>query len=111
MRTTNTHLAAFSKTAIAIALLAALSPTHAQEPNLMQPTSSITAGFAAVSGDSRDRAQFSIFNGYREHDAYFLFDVDYRTRNDAAGLWTRIEGRNLGLDNRELNSGQEKEGD
>ncbi len=98
----------FGQTLIALAVLAAFAPAHAQE--LTQPGSSVSVGIGAVSGDEKDRARFGMFNGLREHSAYGLFDFNYVKRDDAAGFWTRFTGRNLGLDTRELNFSQEKQG-
>ncbi len=107
---TSKQFLGFSQTAIAVAVLAAFNTVQAQEADLAKPTSWIGAGAGHVSGSSADRAQWGIYNGMREHDAYLLLDLDYTMRSDA-GLWTKLSGRNLGLDNRELSFGQNQQGD
>jgi MtrB/PioB family decaheme-associated outer membrane protein len=109
---TSTQIAGISQTAIALAVLAAFNPAQAQTPpNLDTPTNAISIGIGVASGDTKDRAQFGIFNGLREHDSNLLLDFDYRSVADPAGFWMKFEGRNLGLDNRELRGTIEKQGD
>ena len=59
------------QTILAIAVLAAIGQARAQVTDevkqLTNPESSVSVGAAGVSGDSKDRAQFGIFNGMREH--------------------------------------------
>jgi len=100
---------AFSQTLVALAVLAAYSPAQAQET--AAPQSSVSVGLGAASGDSKDRARFGMFNGLREHNGHGLLGIDYVNRNASTGLWTSFEGRNLGLDNRELGFSQRKLGD
>jgi len=99
-----------SQTVIALAVLAAFTPAQAQDADLTKPASSIGVGIGVTSGDTKDRAQFGIFNGLRDHDTNLLLDLDYRNRNNATGTWMKIEGRNLGLDNRELRGSIETQG-
>jgi len=99
----------FSKTAIALAMLAAINPAQAQTADLAKPTSWVGVGAAYVTGDSADRAQWGIYNGMRQNSSYLLLDLDYTGRSDS-GLWTKFSGRNLGLDNRELSLGQNQQG-
>jgi MtrB/PioB family decaheme-associated outer membrane protein len=103
------------QTLLAVAVLAAVGQARAQMSEevrqLTTPDSSISVGAAGVSGDSKDRAQFGMFNGMREHDAYLLLDLDYARRDNATGTWMTVYGRNLGLDNREFRAGMQKQGD
>ncbi len=100
---------------LAVAVLAAIGQAHAQQPaevnELMTPESSVTIGAAGVSGDSKGRAQFGMFNGMRQERNYLLFDLDYLTRDNATGTWTTLQGRNLGLDSREFRGGVQRQGD
>lgn len=99
---------------IVIAILSALGTAHAEGDEVAQlitPESSVSAGLSGVSGNSKDRALFGQYNGMRKHDSYLQLDVDYLRRDDPAGLWTSFTGRNLGLDTRELNFSQQKQGD
>ncbi len=102
-------------TLIAIAVLAAIGQARAQQSDevkqLTNPDSSITIGAAGVSGDNQDRAQYGMFNGMRRENGYLLFDIDYLTRDNATGTWTMLEGRNLGLNSRELRGGVNRQGD
>lgn len=103
------------QTILAMAVLAAIGPAQAQAADtvkdLTNPESAVTIGAAGVSGDSKDRAQFGMFNGMRKDGGYLLFDIDYLMRDNATGTWTTLQGRNLGLDNRELRGGMQKQGD
>jgi len=103
----------FSQKATVLAVLAAFGPAHADEiAELIKPdTASVRAGVGFVSGDSKDRAIWGQYNGMRQEDAYGLLDFDYIRRDDATGTWTTFQGRNLGLETRELSGGQQKQGD
>jgi len=103
------HILGLSQTAIALAVLAAFNPAQAQTADLTKQTNWVSAGAAAVSGNSADRAQWGIYNGMREDKSYLLLDLDYAGRTDA-GLWTKLSGRNLGLDNREFGLGVNQQG-
>jgi MtrB/PioB family decaheme-associated outer membrane protein len=111
MNTSKQHLG-FSQKVIVLAILAAFGPAHADDiAEFITPDSSIRAGVGAVSGDSKDRALFGQYNGMRKDDFYGLLDVDYVKRDDATGTWTILQGRDLGLETRELRFGQQKQGD
>ena len=102
-------------TILAIAVLAAISQVRAQANDdvlqLITPESSVSIGVGGVSGDEKDRAQFGTYNGMRRDRGFLLFDLDYITRDNATGTWITLQGRNLGLDNRELRGGVQKQGD
>jgi MtrB/PioB family decaheme-associated outer membrane protein len=109
---TSRQIAGFSQSAIALAVLAAFNPAQAQiPPHLDTPVNSVSVGIGGASGETKDRAQFGIYNGLREHDTNLLLDFDYRSLADPAGFFMKFEGRNLGLDNRELRGALEKQGD
>jgi MtrB/PioB family decaheme-associated outer membrane protein len=114
MRTANRNNV-LRRTAIAMAVLAAVGQARAQMSEevrqLTTPDAWVSVGAAAVTGDKADRAQFGQFNGMREHDGYLLLDADYAKRDDATGTWMTIVARNLGLDNREVRVGVNKQGD
>ena len=97
-----------------IALLAAFGPAHADDANvanLIKPDSSaISAGLAGVSGDRYDRTIFGQYNGWSKHDSGLLLDFSIVQRNDASGTWLNAEGRDLGLNSRELSFSQTKQG-
>jgi MtrB/PioB family decaheme-associated outer membrane protein len=103
----------FHRTLLTLGLLAAFGPAHADEAvdQLIKPSSSITVGASAVSGDSVDRANFGQYNGMRKNKGQPQLDVDFLKRDDATGTWTALTGRNLGNENRELGFSQQKQGD
>jgi len=104
----------FSQKLLALSVLAAFGPAHADEEEIAQlikPDSSVSAGLGAVTGDSKDRTIFGQYSGMRKDDSYLLLDIDVVKRDDAMGLWTNFKGSNLGLDNRELSFSQNKQGD
>ena len=104
----------FSQKLLGLALLAAFGPAHAQEDEvaqLVKPDSTVSVGLGVASGDSKDRAIFGQYNGMRTGDSRLMLDFGIVKRDDAMGLWTSFEGRNLGLDNRELRFSQQKQGD
>ncbi|MDO8595986.1 MAG: MtrB/PioB family outer membrane beta-barrel protein, partial [Sulfuricaulis sp.] len=105
----------FSQALITLAVLAAFSPARAEEggdiAQLTAPGSSVSVGVGVASGDSNDRARFGIYNGLRKNDVNGLLGFSYLNNGDAAGRWTTAEGRNLGLDNRELSFTQQQPGD
>jgi MtrB/PioB family decaheme-associated outer membrane protein len=102
-----------SQKLIALALFAAFNTAAAADDEvaqLTQPTSSVTAGIAGVSGDSKDRALWGQYNGMKNDSAYGLLDFSYIKLNEDTGSWTVLEGRNLGLDTREVRGLQERQG-
>jgi MtrB/PioB family decaheme-associated outer membrane protein len=109
---------ALQPTALALAVLGALGPVHAQtgdakpaEEKTSQAQASVTVGGAWVSGDSADRAFFGQYNGLRDQSFYGLLDFDYRRRDTASGTSTGLLGTNLGLQTRELNFYWQRQGD
>ncbi len=104
----------FSRSILALAVLAAFGSAHAEEDEvaqLTQPESSASVGLGGVTGDSKDRAIYGQYNGRRLDGSNLLLDVDYVKRDDALGLWTNFKGYNLGLDTQEFSFSQNKQGD
>lgn len=104
----------FQQTLIALALIGAFCPAHAEGEEvaeMIKPSSSITVGVGTASGDSADRAFFGQYNGLRKNKGQLQLDIDYLKRDDASGTWTNLIGRNLGNENRELGFSQQKQGD
>ena len=106
----------FSHTLLALSLLAAFAPVQAEDdpdllPRLSKPESSFSIGAAGVSGDKSDRSIFGQYNGMRKDGGYLILDLDYIKRDETTGTWTILQGRNLGLDNRELSATYWKQGD
>ena len=122
----------FSRTVMAVALLAALDPAFAQTNAAnaaptsglavapTTPTSTgqgvetdayVSAGAAGVSGDSADRAIFGEYNGLRTRNAYGLLDFGYNRRDWGTGTLLQIQGTNLFLETRELSLMWKRQGD
>lgn len=105
----------FNRKLICLALVAAYGLAHADDEldvaRLTKPDSSISLGAGIVNGNSRDRALFGTYNGMADDHGYALVDVDVKKRNEETGTWTILQGRNLGLDDRELGFSQQKQGD
>lgn len=106
------HNAALRHTVLALALLAAFAPVHADDDiaQYITPQSSVSAGIAGLTGDSAERALFGQYNGMRRQDVYGVLDVNYVTRDEASALWTILEGRDLGTSSRELRFMQQRQG-
>jgi MtrB/PioB family decaheme-associated outer membrane protein len=104
-----------SKKLMVLSVLAAIGPALAEEgediAQYTKPESSVSVGVGGASGDSRERAIFGQYNGMRNHSGSLLLDVDMINREDATGKWSTLEGRNLGLDDRELRYSQQRQGD
>ena len=102
----------YPQTLIAIAVLATFGPARAQDiGELTAPGNSISAGISGATGDEKDRARFGMFNGLRKGDVNGLLGFSYLDRDSDSGKWFTLEGRNLGLDNRELSFSYRKLGD
>jgi len=103
---------AIRPSALTLALLALSAMALAAEPDdvteLSRPESTVSAGIGYVSDDSR---RFGQYTGTHEEGAYGLVDIDLANRDDATGTWTLLEGRNLGLDNRDLRFEHRRQGD
>ena len=113
MKTSKKHLG-LGRTLIAAAVTAAFGTAYAQDDDLAKLTqieSSVGVGASVVSGNQSDRSIFGQYNGMREDRGYLNLDIDYVKRDDATGTWTRVQGRNLGLDSRDLDFTLQKQGD
>lgn len=90
---------------MALAMLAVFGPAWAEDDavaELARPSSVVSVGAAGVTGDARDRSLFAQYNGLRKDDAYLMLDFSWVKRDDATGTWTVVEGRNLGMTDREV---------
>ena len=106
------------RTAVATAVLAVLAslavqPARAAEDDddikqQSKPESSVEAGIGYV---NQDNQRFGQYNGLKDKGAYGLLDVNVVNRDDATGTWLKFNGRNLGLDNRELRFEHNRQGD
>ena len=98
--------------ALAMALLALPVAALAAEPDevteLSRPESTTSIGIGVVSDDS---PRFGQYTGMQKDSAYGLVDIDLAQRNNETGTWILLEGRNLGLDNRDLRFEHRRQGD
>jgi MtrB/PioB family decaheme-associated outer membrane protein len=97
--------------ATAAAVLAALPAAYAAEDEeiaaLTRPESEVRLGAGVV---DRDNRRFGQYTGMTEKGAYGLLDANIVRRDDATGTWLRFQGRNLGLDHRDLRFEHERQG-
>lgn len=103
----------FNPSVVALAALAACCSAQSQDSALAQqttPESSITVGAGAVGGAQRDRALIGQYNGLRPNSAYGQLELDIQQRDDASGTWTTLQGRDLGLNDRDLSISREQQG-
>lgn len=98
---------------IAAAILLAYSNAYAEDNSevhdLITPSSSLSVGVGSVN-NALDAKRFSQYTGLNQ-SASVLLDFEINKREDATGFWTKFSGRNLGLDTRELNFSQSRQGD
>lgn len=101
-----------SQKIIALAILGVFGSANAADDmaQYTKPDSSVAVGVSGVSGNSSDRSIFGQYNGMRDHNGALILDIDYLKRNDATGTWTSVQGRNIGLDNRDISVGMQKQG-
>lgn len=93
--------------------MAAFGPAHADDTieELIKPDiASISVGIAGATGSREDRSFFGQYNGWGDSKSAALLDFEYVQRNDETGTWTKAEGFNLGLDNRELQFSRDVQG-
>lgn len=112
----NAHDLGAGKSVLGLAVLAAINPAGAAEdsPDISEvaaPSSYVSVGAGLLTGDEKDRARFGLFNGLRKHDANALLGFGYLNHDSQTGRWITFEGRNLGLDSRELSLSVRQLGD
>lgn len=95
----------FRLSTLAAALMTIYGPALAQDEvdeevaALTNPDSFVSIG---AGNWSKDRPQQGIYDGMRESGVYGLIDGEIIKRDDATGTWWIFQGRNLGLDTREV---------
>jgi MtrB/PioB family decaheme-associated outer membrane protein len=119
-----TKHSALTRTAVALAVLAALGSAHAQAPagdakpakvapeaaaGEVEAWASVGVGWA--SGNKDDRAFFGQYNGLRDQSVYGLVDFAYTRRREADGTLVSLIGTSLGLQTRELGLLWQRQGD
>jgi MtrB/PioB family decaheme-associated outer membrane protein len=105
----------FSRSALALAIVAAFASANAQEKKEeekgpINEKASVEVGVAGVTGDSKDRAFWGQYNGMRYQDAYGIINLDYSRLDTSTGTWLDITGSNLGLQTRELGARWSRQG-
>lgn len=111
---TNQQKFGFSKSLLALAILAVYAPAYADDAEiaeLTKPSSSVSVGAGVVSGDQKGRSLFGQYNGLRQNDASLQVDLDINKRDETTGTSVYIKGNNLGLDDRDVSISYEKQGD
>src|SRR5262245_17147478 len=99
-------------TAVAAALLAAAGAARAQEREVAD-TMHVDANALGVGlGYATSRGpRFGEYNGINEPGWYGVFDINSVRRDEETGTWTRLFGRNIGLENFQLRAEQTRQGD
>jgi MtrB/PioB family decaheme-associated outer membrane protein len=100
-------MSARSAASVAAFALAASATAFAAEEDPAKPVSSVGFGLGYV---DRDGPRFGQYNGMHEQGGYGLLDVYLNKRDDATGTWTKLQGRNLGLESRQLRFEQNRQG-
>jgi MtrB/PioB family decaheme-associated outer membrane protein len=65
---------------------------------------------AGAINNSLDARRFSQYTGMNQNVSALL-EAEYNKRDDVTGFWTKFTARNLGLDTREINFSQSRQGD
>ncbi|OXE36746.1 MAG: hypothetical protein CGW95_05845 [Phenylobacterium zucineum] len=102
-----------SRKVLVLALMAAFGTAYADEglDKLIKPDgATFSAGVAGVMGSVKDRSLVGQYNGWGSKDNVGLIDIEAVSREDATGTWTAVEGRNLGLDTREMRFSRDVQG-
>jgi MtrB/PioB family decaheme-associated outer membrane protein len=94
--------------AAAIAAWPVLAAEGDDAATLVTLSSEVSFGLGAV---SKDNQRFGQYTGLKDNGGYGLLDVDYIQRDEATGTWLKLNGHNLGLDNRELRFEHDRQGD
>jgi MtrB/PioB family decaheme-associated outer membrane protein len=95
---------------IAAAIMLAFGNAYAEEvQELITPDKSVSVGVGASNG-GKDAMRFSQYTGLNQ-SASLLLDFEINKRDDETGTWMMFNGRNLGLDTRELSYSRSKQGD
>lgn len=108
MNTTYHHR--FPLTVLAAVLITVFNPARAEEPDLAtltKPHSTVSVGIGHATDDDM---RFGQYTGLQDKGTYGLLDVNVVKREEDTGTWTRVYGRNLGLDHREARFEQERQG-
>ncbi len=97
---------------VAAAILLAFGNAYAEESSevhdLITPSSSVNVGLGILNSSS-DAKRFAQYTGLSSRSS-ILQDIEINKRDDEVGLWTTVSARNIGLETREFNFTQNKQG-
>lgn len=101
---------AFPLSVLAAVLLAAFGSTRAADEitELSKPESTVNLGGGYVSEDNHFFGQYT---GMVDEGAYGVLDFNIVNRDEENGTWARLDGRNLGREDRELRFEHRRQGD
>jgi len=99
--------------AVAAALAALLwSGPAAADPSAPESTASVGLGYVTPGNDFvSENQRFGQYTGLDDEGVYGLLDLDINHLDTDTGTWLQLQGRNLGLDSRELRFRGERQGD
>lgn len=100
---------ALAPLAIAASLLLLALPAHADADELAELLRFDRSARLGVLHVSDDNLRIGQYTGTTRAKSYALVDLDFTTRSED-GTWLRLDGRNLGLDSRELRAAWERQG-
>ncbi len=106
-------LPGFRPSLVALAVMSVCSAAWAQDDKiaqLTQPDSSVGIGVWGSGSGTRQRGFFGQYSGMRNGKTYGQLEADINRRDEATGTSITFTGRNLGLDNRDLNFTHEQQG-
>ncbi len=113
MNINNRHFG-FRPTLVSLAVLTLCASAQAQDSDITQytrPSSTVSVGVGAISGDEIARTLKGQYDGRRSDKSTLELEFDINQRDDATGTSLMFKGRNLGLDNREMGISYERQGD
>jgi MtrB/PioB family decaheme-associated outer membrane protein len=105
LRSTGTAVATIGSLTLSFAGAVAAEDEPPRE--LTEPESTVSLGVGYL---NHDNTRFGEYNGVTDDGGYALIDVDFLSRDDATGTWFSVNGRNLGLDSREVLIEYERQG-
>jgi MtrB/PioB family decaheme-associated outer membrane protein len=111
---THTHCMKVKLAPLAAALALAFGTAQAQQSDevqaLITPESHFSIGALTTSNNGRDAIRAGQYTDLNQNINPAV-EIDWNRRDEASGIWTNLQGRNLGLETQELGFSQEKQGD
>ena len=102
----------FRMTAIALAVSAASAQAQIIDREASDSMHLDANALGVGLGYATSRApRFGEYNGINEKGYYGIFDVNSVRRDEETGTWTRLFGRNIGLEDFQLRAEQTRQGD